>query len=942
MVRTTLLAATLGAALAQLVPLVDTDAGGIPVTATTEYGDVVGRFDRKDGVNRFYGVRFAQSTAGANRFKPPQPPLPWVTPMQATTKTSCAQWSGQVPAGSGNPGWQGSEDCLMMTIVTPGQPNFPSLPTVPPANTYPVQFWIYGGGFSSESFPFFQFKDSYYAGGDATNLAHLPNNGKTVSVFGQYRVNYLGGLSHPSLRGGIAGQTTSGNYHVLDIHEGLKWTSRNIANFGGDPARVTIQGESAGSTMTFMQVASPLNYPPNVPAPLFRAAIGQSLWPVSGNGVTFSQSIRDASGDGVVAAIGCWPSYDSSTTASASDLATIAACLRAADGVTTAQAIQGAQIDSTAFDAVYGSGALEYIGFQGIGYYPCVDGYALTKAPVDHYRDGIASQVHILVGQNANEDTLFVPSFMPVGSGGYMFEFGYFYAIWSSALDETSTIGQVLAYSFAMNATILESQNYYTAIVDDYQRQVAMADDGYFSTNLANLLDIFAANPGRPANSLFRYIFAQPNTGVMDGFPAFGVPHTADMTYTWGYYEMGYNALTDNMFGMPGPLPIPDGERAMGVSMKVHWTNFFHTGNPTVAGDGTTPFTAVTTTEKHTMVYKAEIPTGGAGLDPCVAFLSCLPEPTNDFRRPAATMWLSSMATTPPAATCTGAVTVGYTHTATQTYADQCSIVVGSGVWTQYAGKNCYDGAGATGLGLLGYVQTVDACKTRCIASSGCSGITIYTASNWKACYSRTNIVPAQCASSANFDTYTVSAGQIAAPGAGWTANVGKNCYSGMGATDLGLLGYTQSLDDCKNMCNARAGCEAVTVTSGSPSGYEACFARADVVIAQCAASTVYDTHTNNAYMGSGKLAGTDPSTGQPFANVDRGVAYGNSTAAVLGTQEKATTDKTLPIVLGVLGSVAIITTGIVVVIRGKQAATAPKDAKVVEIQKAAAAANWA
>jgi carboxylesterase type B len=938
MVRTTLLAATLGAALAQLIPLVDVDAGGIPITATTEYGDVVGRFSRLDGVSRFFGVRIAQTTAGANRYKNPIPPIPWTTPQQATTKTSCAQWSGNVPALSGTPGWQGSEDCLFISIVAPGQPNIPSLPTVAPNGTYPVQFWIYGGGFSSESFPFFNYKDSYYAGGDATNLAHLPANGKTVSVFVNYRVMYLGGLSHPALRGGISGQTASGNYHVMDVHEGLKWVSRNIGNFGGDPARVTIQGESAGATMTFMQVASPLNYPPNVPAPLVVGAIGQSLWPVAGNGVSFSQTIRDAAGDGLIAAIGCWPSYDSSTTASSLDLITIANCLRAADGVTTAQAIQSAQPDEASFDAVHGSGALGYINFQGIGWYPCVNGDSLTKAPSDHYRDGIASQVHIMVGQNANEDTLFIPSLYPVGSGGYMFEFGYFYAIWTSSLDITSTIAQVVAYSLSMNYSILESQNYYTAMVDDYQRQVAMADDGYFSAGLAHLLDIFAANPGRPANSLFRYIFAQPNTGPTDGYPAFGVPHTADLTYTWGYYEMGYNALTDNMFGMPGPFPIPADERAMGVSMKVHWANFFHTGNPTVAGDGATPFQAVTATEKHSMVYKAEIASGGAALDPCVAFISCLPEPTADFRRPAATMWLSSMATTPPAATCTGAVTVGYSRTSTATFADQCSVVVGSGVWTQYAGKNCYDGAGATSLGLLGYVQTVDACKTRCIASSGCSGITIYTASNWKACYSRTNIVISQCDTSSNFDTYTVSAGQIAAPGPGWTANVGKNCYSGKGATDLGLLGYFQSLDDCKNACNGRAGCEAVTVTSGSSSGYEACFARADVVIAQCGDSTLYDTHTNNAYMGSGKLAGTDPSTGQPFANVDRGVAYGNST----GTQEKAATDKTLPIVLGVLGSVAIITAGVVAVIRGKQAATAPKDAKVVEIQRAAAAANWA
>jgi hypothetical protein len=245
---------------------------------------------------------------------------------------------------------------------------------------------------------------------------------------------------------------------------------------------------------------------------------------------------------------------------------------------------------------------------------------------------------------------------------------------------------------------------------------------------------------------------------------------------------------------------------------------------------------------------------------------------------------------------------------------------------------------------LLGYVQTVDECKTRCIASSGCTAITIYTQSSWMACFSRTNVVIDQCPYSDSFDTYVVVPGQIATPGSGYTANVGKNCYGGMGATDLGLLGYTQSVDDCKNRCNARAGCEAITMSKGSSSGWEACFARADVVISQCADSHMYDTHTNNAYMGSGRLSGTDPTTGQPFANVDRGVAYGNSTAPVLGSQEKGATDKTYAILLGVLGSVAIITAGVVVVIRAKRTTT-PKDVKVIEVQAAsstASAPEWA
>jgi len=157
-------------------PVTEVTAGGIPVSATTQYGDIIGRHSRADGVNRFYGVRFGATTSGANRFKAPQTPASWSTPQQAITHTGCAQWSGSAPAWSGSPGWLGSEDCLFLSIVTPNA-GVPGIPSNAAANTYPVQFWIYGGGFAAEAPPFYMWKDDFYVSG-SSNLGYLPQSGK--------------------------------------------------------------------------------------------------------------------------------------------------------------------------------------------------------------------------------------------------------------------------------------------------------------------------------------------------------------------------------------------------------------------------------------------------------------------------------------------------------------------------------------------------------------------------------------------------------------------------------------------------------------------------------------------------------------------------------------------------------------------------------------------
>jgi para-nitrobenzyl esterase len=141
-----------------------------------------------------------------------------------------------------------SEDCLYLNIWTPAKSADERIP---------VLVWIYGGGF---------------AGGSTStpthNGEHLARKG-VVLVSVNYRVGPLGFLAHPELSA-ESPRKVSGNYGLLDQIAGLKWVQKNIAKFGGDPARVTIFGESAGGIAVSMLCASP------EAKGLFRGAISQS------------------------------------------------------------------------------------------------------------------------------------------------------------------------------------------------------------------------------------------------------------------------------------------------------------------------------------------------------------------------------------------------------------------------------------------------------------------------------------------------------------------------------------------------------------------------------------------------------------------------------------------------------------------------------------------
>jgi para-nitrobenzyl esterase len=147
-----------------------------------------------------------------------------------------------------------SEDCLYLNIWTPA---------VSPREKLPVFVWIYGGGFSSGSAAC-----AVYDGEEMSKKGII-----FVSI--NYRVGVFGFLSHPELSNESENKV-SGNYGLFDQIAALAWIKKNIEAFGGDPLKVTIAGQSAGSMSVSALVASPLA------KSLFRGAIAQSGGILSG------------------------------------------------------------------------------------------------------------------------------------------------------------------------------------------------------------------------------------------------------------------------------------------------------------------------------------------------------------------------------------------------------------------------------------------------------------------------------------------------------------------------------------------------------------------------------------------------------------------------------------------------------------------------------------
>ena len=231
----------------------------------THAGAIQGPPPNAAGIRIYKGVAFAMPPVGDRRWRAPAPLEIWEGVRPATEfSADCMQ---AAPAD----GHRASEDCLYLNIWTGAK-------TI--AERRPVLVWIHGGGFSAGS------------GRDPRiNGENLAKRGIVVVTL-NYRVGALGFLAHPELTQ-ESHSRTSGNYGLLDQLAALAWVQRNIMMFGGDPANVTLGGNSAGALCVNMLVASPLakNH--------FRRVIAESGAAVSSFSSAYPQPLKASEQAGI-------------------------------------------------------------------------------------------------------------------------------------------------------------------------------------------------------------------------------------------------------------------------------------------------------------------------------------------------------------------------------------------------------------------------------------------------------------------------------------------------------------------------------------------------------------------------------------------------------------------------------------------------------------------
>ncbi|MEO6801705.1 MAG: carboxylesterase family protein [Granulicella sp.] len=236
----TLLAAMVAVSAA---PVWAADTGDLQVK--TKLGKVEGRMD--GDVRTFLGIPFAAPPVGPLRWKPPMPAEKWSGVREAKGfGYRCMQPSIYKDMRFRDAGM--SEDCLTLNVWTAAKDAKAKLP---------VMVWIYGGGNTAGS-----------TSERRQDGAALTKNGVIVVTM-NYRMGIFGFFANEELAK-ESGKNAAGNYGLMDQTAALQWVKENIAEFGGDPDNVTLFGQSAGSSSTNSQMASPMA------KGLFKRVIGES------------------------------------------------------------------------------------------------------------------------------------------------------------------------------------------------------------------------------------------------------------------------------------------------------------------------------------------------------------------------------------------------------------------------------------------------------------------------------------------------------------------------------------------------------------------------------------------------------------------------------------------------------------------------------------------
>jgi len=491
-----------------------------------EQGQLSGTAGKSADVRVFRGIPFAAPPVGDLRWKPPQPAAAWKGVREAN-KFSATCWQKPYPPQAAifqNDISNMSEGCLYLNLWTPAKTA---------ADRLPVMVWIHGGGFTrgTANSPMY----------DGENLAL---KGVIVVTF-NYRLGVFGFLAHPELAA-ESEHHASGNYGVLDQIAALQWVKKNIAAFGGDPDRVTIFGESAGSYAVCALMASPLA------KGLFARAIGES-------GALFNQLQTQAEaekeGEKLAAQAGAVPS----------------------------------EANKLAIKSLRAKPADELVKLTGETNRPVIDGWVLPQAIYTTFAQGKQNDVPLLLGNNADEGTVFAPPAQFVTAALF-------------------TAG---------------SQKRFGDMADQFFKiYPAGSDQEAFASYLASFRDVsfgwemrtwarLQVKTGHQA--VYRYYFTRRPPGPQSA--RLGAFHASEIPYVFGNFIW--------------PFPWEEADHKLSETMSSYWVNFAITGNPNGKG---LPEWSTYNAEKDTVLELGEqiVPRTGtnkAGLDFLDAFFTSKMQP---------------------------------------------------------------------------------------------------------------------------------------------------------------------------------------------------------------------------------------------------------------------------------------------------------------------------
>jgi len=401
------------------------------------------------GIYAYRGIPFAEPPIDDLRWQPPQPGRNWTGVRNAKQfGPRCVQspvFGDMVFRSTGM-----SEDCLYLNVWTPVSSSNDRLP---------VLVYFYGGGFVAG--------DGSEPRYDGENMAKKG----IVAVTVNYRLGVWGFLAHPELTK-ESPHHASGNYALLDQNAALKWVNRNIAAFGGDPRKVTIAGESAGSLSVSAQMASPLS------KDLIAGAIGES-------------------GALIAPTLGPVPLADGEKT-----------------GAEFAKSLGAASIE--ALRAMPTEKIQEAASKLPIGRFAAtVDGWFLPKLPVEIFAAGQQAHVPLLVGWNSAENN--------------------YRSILAQAEPTPENYAAALKRLYGESAGEVLKLYPASTREDVMQAATDLASDRFIAYSTWKWFDLHSKTGGKPVYRYY-YARPRPAAvgGRGNGAPAQGAAHSAEIEYAMG------------------------------------------------------------------------------------------------------------------------------------------------------------------------------------------------------------------------------------------------------------------------------------------------------------------------------------------------------------------------------------------------------------------------